>query len=141
MQDSKNNTNEEMEIIVDDMSDVHLNDATIRSVAGLIGLFAVPFIPIFFREHKPVGAGKGQVARVSWDKPVEGHRPSGSNYVAYRASVSNAGATLTITHNDGSTQKWKLSPNPKPDATDPRETKRITISYDSKGTITSVTIL
>ena len=55
MLDSKNNTSERIESIVDDMGDVHLTDATTRSVAGLIGLCAVPFIPIYYREHKPFG--------------------------------------------------------------------------------------
>jgi hypothetical protein len=96
-------------------------------------------VPRVYRKRKTYGAGARQVAWEEFDAPRRLTQTRRGRSVLYvlDSAFADQPVTITITHNDGSSQTWRIVAEGEEAGTTPG----VKISYDDEGRPTSLYIL
>ena len=110
---------------------------------GLPELAAID-VPKVYRKRKTYGSGGKQVAQEEWKDMDAAESKTEGKCIVYTDEEGNEdepNPTVTFTHNDGTSQTWKILPTPgEGEELGEGETTKITICYDSEGNPTQVYI-
>ncbi|HVJ21261.1 MAG TPA: hypothetical protein VM686_37875 [Polyangiaceae bacterium] len=95
-------------------------------------------VPRVYRKRKTYGAGGKQVAWEEFDHPRKLDQTELGRSIVYTLDPAFAGepVVLTITHNDGTSQEWRIVSEGEA----PGTTHSVHVCYDDQGRPTSIYI-